>query len=388
MARRALFHLPKIREDETRRAHRPVTWLELFFDLFVVVVLARIAHEPGEAHFTAPSLLVFFGQFVPLFWIWVGATYYIERFETAGLEFRLTVFGFMAVVAGLGAFSHHAMGEQFAGYAGVYAAGRLFTALLWLHASLHQTKPVARGARVLAAGTIAGALLVAASCFLEGGMRHALFAAGLLADIFAPRLTARAQAAFPPVSTSKYPERFGLFTIIALGECAAGLIGGLGDAKHPDWLPGLLCLVLTFGMWWIYFDFVGRRRFRQSARDILAWVYSHIGLFAAIAIAGAAMRETLAGDTKAAGVLALSIGAFLMLVAIIEFQLAREPGEPAHRLASPLLKIAAGAAAISAGLFAPGMGGVWIAVACLAAPMLYGLWVWHTTDIPEPSNSH
>lgn len=377
-----------MRDDEVRGVHRPVTWIELFFDLFVVVVLARIAHELGEAHFTPSALLVFLGQFVPLFWIWVGATYYIERFETAGLEFRLTFLGFMAVVAGLGAFSHHAMVEHFAGYAGTYAAGRLFTALLWLHASLHQTRQAARGARVLAAGTLTGVLLIVISCFLDGVPRYAVFAAGLLADIFAPRLTARAQTAFPPVSTSKYPERFGLFTIIALGECAAGLIGGLGDARHPAWGAGLLCLFLTFGMWWVYFDFVGRRKFRQSARDILAWVYSHIGLFAAIAIAGAAMREALHHADGAANVVGMAVGAFLILVAMIEAQLSREPGEPAHAVASPALKVATGAALIIGAVFFGGLFILCLSAAALSFSMIYGLWVWHTTEIAESSTIH
>lgn len=388
MARRRLFQPPLIRDDETRSTHRPVTWIELFFDLFVVVVLARIAHDMGESHFSAQALLIFLGQFVPLFWLWVGATYYIERFETAGLEFRLIMFAFMAAVAGLGAFSHHAMGEHFVGFAGVYAAGRCFTALLWLTVSRHNSQAVARGARALAAGTLVGVTLIVAACFEEGTVRNLLFAAGLFTDLVAPRLTASAQAAFPPVSTSKYPERFGLFTIIALGECAAGLIGGLGDAKHPAWWCGLLCLFLTFGMWWIYFDFVGRRRFRQSARDILAWVYGHIGLFAATAIAGAAMREALHHADGAANVVGITVGSYLILVAMIEAQLSREPEEPAHAVTSPALKAATGIALIVGTVFFGGLLILCLSAAALSVSMIYGLWVWHTTEIADSSTIH
>ncbi|GAB4168556.1 MAG: hypothetical protein Fur0032_06830 [Terrimicrobiaceae bacterium] len=384
MAKRALFHPPRIREDELGGTHRPVTWIELFFDLFVVVVLARLAHELGEGHFAPQSLTAFFGAFVPLFWLWVGAAYYIERFETAGLEFRLIMLGFMAAVTGLGAFSHHAMTDHFAGYAGVYAAGRAFTASLWFRAAFHNPPGVARAARTLAAGTVLGAAIMAASILLHGPLRYGVFTIGLTWDIIAPRLHASAQAAFPPVSTSKYPERFGLFTIIALGECAAGLIGGLGNAAHPDWLAGGLCLLLAFGLWWIYFDFVGRRKFRQSAAQILAWVYAHIGLFAAIAIAGAAMREVLMLAPHATEALGVAVAVFLALVAVIETLLARQPGEPAHPVASPAVKLAAGAAAAMAGIFIHSSQVVLaLLCVCLLVPMLYGLWVWHTTEIIE-----
>jgi len=388
MARRKLIHLPTVRSDELRGAHRPVTWLELFFDLFIVVVLARIAHELAEAHFSPGALLAFAGAFIPLFWLWVGAAYYIERFETGGLEFRLTIFGFMAAVAGMGAFSHHAMTDHFAGYAGAYAAGRIFTALLWLNASRHNTAPVARACRRLATGTLLGAAFIVAAIFVEGPARWALYALGLACDIVAPRLNASVQAAFPPVSTSKYPERFGLFTIIALGECAAGLIGGLGDAEHPAWGAGAFCLFAAFALWWIYFDFVGRRKFRQSAAAILAWVYSHLGLFAAIAIAGAAMRELLARHHGAESMLAFACAGFLFTTALLELLLHRADDEPTHWLASPALKAAAAAALAVTGLLFHGFVVYAVTTLALLLPMLYGLWVWHTVEVAPESSAH
>jgi low temperature requirement protein LtrA len=388
MARRKLIQAPTVRDDELRGAHRPVTWLELFFDLFIVVVLARIAHDLAGAHFAPGALLAFAGAFIPLFWLWVGAAYYIERFETGGLEFRLTMFGFMAAVSGLGALSNHAMTDHFAGYAGAYAAGRIFTALLWLNAARHNTALIARACWRLATGTLVGAALIIAAVLVEGPARWALYALGLACDIVAPRLNASVQAAFPPVSTSKYPERFGLFTIIALGECAAGLIGGLGDAKLPAWNLGVFCLFATFALWWIYFDFVGRRKFRQSAAAILAWVYSHLGLFAAIAIAGAAMRELLAGHHGAENVLAFACAGFLFTTAFLELLLHRADDEPTHWLASPALKGATAAVMAIAGLFLHGLMVYIFTALGLLLPMLYGLWVWHTVEAASESPTH
>ena len=61
--------------------------------------------------------------------------------------------------------------------------------------------------------------------------------------------------------TESLVERFGLFTIIVLGEVVFGVVTGLAGAE-PDALTivtGFLALVIGFGFWWIYFDLVGRR---------------------------------------------------------------------------------------------------------------------------------
>ena len=63
----------------------------------------------------------------------------------------------------------------------------------------------------------------------------------------------------PP--TESLVERFGLFTIIVLGEFVFGVVNGL-SAPDRDVLTittGMIALVIGFGFWWIYFDLVGRR---------------------------------------------------------------------------------------------------------------------------------
>ena len=62
-------------------------------------------------------------------------------------------------------------------------------------------------------------------------------------------------------ATESLVERFGLFTIIVLGEVVVGVVDGLA-AVGPDALSiatGLIAMVVGFGFWWIYFDLVGRR---------------------------------------------------------------------------------------------------------------------------------
>ena len=84
-------------------------------------------------------------------------------------------------------------------------------------------------------------------------------------------------------------ERFGLFTIIVLGEVVIGVVDGLtaADSDALTIATGLLALVIGFGFWWIYFDVVGRRMPR--AEGAAGWIVGHLPITLAIAASGAAM---------------------------------------------------------------------------------------------------
>ena len=142
MARRQIWQKPRLRTDEDNQLHRKVTWLELFFDLVFVVAIAQIAHHLS-AHITASGVQDFFLLFLPIWWLWLGITYYHERFETEGLENRLFTFLFMVCVAGLAIFAHAGLRESFTGFALSYAAGRALLVFLWIRAGIHD--PRARG---------------------------------------------------------------------------------------------------------------------------------------------------------------------------------------------------------------------------------------------------
>jgi Bacterial low temperature requirement A protein (LtrA) len=74
--------------------------------------------------------------------------------------------------------------------------------------------------------------------------------------------------------TDSLVERFGLFTIIVLGEVVLGVVAGLSVAERDATtiVTGLLALWLGFGFWWIYFDLVGRRLPRANRVALANWV--------------------------------------------------------------------------------------------------------------------
>src|SRR5215475_13757250 len=86
-------------------------------------------------------------------------------------------------------------------------------------------------------------------------------------------------------------ERFGLLTIIVLGETLTGVVAGL--AREPisglTLAVGLVAVVVGFGAWWTYFDFAGQRQPRPEPAASAQWIFSHLPLTAAVAAMGAAM---------------------------------------------------------------------------------------------------
>ena len=103
--------------------------------------------------------------------------------------------------------------------------------------------------------------------------------------------------------TASLVERMGLFTIIVLGEVVVGVVGGISDAEHRDLLTittGMIGLTIGMGMWWNYFDMLGRRVPGRRGRRLAGWLYSHLPLTMAISASGAAMVSLLehAGDSR------------------------------------------------------------------------------------------
>lgn len=120
-------------------------------------------------------------------------------------------------------------------------------------------------------------------------------------------------------------ERFGLFTIIVLGEVVVGVVNGISESERnlETIATGILALAIGFGLWWNYFDLTGRRLPREDQDGLPTWVNLHLPLTMSIAAAGAAMVSVIehAGDPRApivaTWVLSGSVAVTLLTVAAI-----------------------------------------------------------------------
>ena len=153
-------------------------------------------------------------------------------------------------------------------------------------------------------------------------------------------------------ATDSLVERFGLFTIIVLGEVVFGVVDGLSapDRDPMTITTGMIALAIGFGFWWIYFDVVGRRLPRSTDTAVVRWLLSHLPITLSITASGAAIVSLIhhAGDarTPASTAWLLSGSVALGLLALVVTARALADAERLAGVYQPLtLAMAGGAAA-------------------------------------------
>src|SRR5918994_813620 len=119
-----LFTPPRLRTLEDTAEERRATWFELFFDLVFVVTVAEIGLVLSDDA-TLGGLLSYLALFVPVWWAWMGFTYYANRFDTDDLAYRLLTLAGMFAVAALATQVHGALHGGESEFALAYVAVRL-----------------------------------------------------------------------------------------------------------------------------------------------------------------------------------------------------------------------------------------------------------------------
>lgn len=121
----------------------------------------------------------------------------------------------------------------------------------------------------------------------EGGVVPFVLLA--LADLLVPAVAER--PGMTPWHPQHITERYGLFTLIVLGEAvlaiSVAIQTGLDAGEHGLWSLAAAGAVIVFALWWLYFD----RPIQAPTRlpYSLVWGYGHYLIFAAIAAVGAGL---------------------------------------------------------------------------------------------------
>jgi low temperature requirement protein LtrA len=287
-------------------AGRTVSFLELFYDLVYVAVIAQAAHHLTD-HVSARGLAEFAVVFALIWTAWVNGSLYLELHGREDGRTRNIVFVQMGVLVLLAVFTADAADESGRGFALVYATFLAISTWLWYTVRREDRRDhpeflTLTGRYVTAMGL--GAVVMSASAFLPVEPRLLVWAGTVVAWIIGLTLAGRSAVGLsrgvPP--TDSLVERFGLFTIIVLGEFVFGVVQGL-SAPERDLVTittGMIALVIGFGFWWIYFDLVGRRLPRSDGGALANWLLSHLPITMSIAAAAAAIVSLIghAGDAR------------------------------------------------------------------------------------------
>ncbi len=296
---------PRLRIGEESEAEpRHATWLELFYDLVFVVAVSQLAHNLSKD----VSLTGFFGfvmLFLPVWWTWIGTTFYANRFDSDDIGRRLLMGVQMLAVAALAVNVHHGLDSSSVGFALSYAAARAVLVMEYLWAGWHI--PTARGLTTrYASGFAIAATLWLISAFVPIPFRFILWALGLLVDFATPLSAKQFQLQFPP-HLEHLPERFGLFTIIVLGEAVIAVVNGVSEMEWNGMsvFAAVCGFGIAFSLWWVYFENVGGSALRAAgASGRLAvyqiWLYGHFPLVIGLAAAGVGVEHIISSKANLA----------------------------------------------------------------------------------------
>ena len=297
-------------DAEDRRS----TWLELFFDLCFVAAVAALAdglhHDP-----TMQGLWHFALLFVPVWWAWMEFTWFATAWDNDDLFHRLAMLLAMLLVivmaAGISSLLKGKGDSLFVwSYTGLQVLLIAMFARVWPHAGR------ARGlVRDYMVGDAIGAVLMLGSLFVDPPLRYWIWAAAVAVLMIAPAFAVRAYEG-QPFDSRHIPERYGLFTIIVLGEGVVAVAAGLSDVSLDG--GSVAAALLGFGIaaaiWYAYFETVSSSALsRERVGASFLWGYGH--LFAFAGIAAAAVGVELAIEAGAHGDHGLSLATRLMVCA-------------------------------------------------------------------------
>ena len=271
-------------------------------------------------------------MFTIVAWSWMCFTYFGNRFDTDDVPQRVLMSLAMLAVAGLGVAVGDASDSWSERFAVAQVAVHVVLLALYARARLHV--PAARGSidRYLV-GFGLGAVVWLASAMVDTPLRYVLWGAALAIEVATPLLSWGVLARLP-VDREHLRERFGLFTIIVLGEAVLAVVIGTQDARWAA--PAISTTVAGFlgvlALWWVYFDEQSAASLR-GGRWAFVVAYGHLPLWLGATAYGIGVKlaiEHAEGVAEVPGIRwALAGGAALLLVAIGAFHIASANREPA-----------------------------------------------------------
>ena len=282
------------RHQEARR----VSWLELFFDLIFVAAVSQVGVPLGE-DYSVHGLIRYSLMFLLIWWAWLGHTMYSTRFDVDDVVQRLLTLVQIFAAAAMAANAKAAFDSRdSAGFGAAYAVLRIVLVIQYIRArKLDETRFLTT---LHAVGFGTAAMLWGMAALTPAPARFWLWAFALLVDLATPWLVVHLTHKFPPDS-EHLPERFGLFTIILLGESVAAVMRGM--ESQEAWPPSAAIsaftgLALAFALWWWYFDGVrgaGKRHVTSARQTVLfqIWSYAHFPLYLSVAVVGVGIQHVI-----------------------------------------------------------------------------------------------
>jgi low temperature requirement protein LtrA len=295
--------LPRLQPRDPHEEGRTATPLELFFDLVFVVAVAlasqNLHHFESEDHFSTGVvryLMVFFA----IWWAWMNFTWFASAYDGDDWLYRFLTLVQMAGALIMAAGIPDAMnGLDFTLMVLGYIVMRIALVAQWLRAA--HGDPEHRQTTIrYAIGIAAVQVLWVGFLLVPESAQPLVFVVGVACELAVPAVAERSGM------TTWHPhhiaERYGLFTMIVLGESilasTLAIVEAVEESDHYGQLIAISAsaFVIVACMWWVYFAYPQHRQL-DSLGHALQWGYGHYAIFASAAAFSAGIEVALDYET-------------------------------------------------------------------------------------------
>ncbi len=302
--------------DEENRTATP---LELFYDLIFVVAIAHVAaafhHDYAHNHI-GHGVVSFFMVFLAIWWAWNQYTWFASSFDNNSVRFRLATLWQMVGALVIAAGVDNAFNSDFTVVILGYVIIRSSAVWLWFKVASDNPKLKITGRRY-AVGILLCQVGWITQNFFE--FSYFIFASLWLAEFIVPFYAESHTQTY--YHSEHIEERFGLLTIIVLGESIlASTNSFISLIEHFSFdvlLVSIGCLLTLFGIWWLYFNNSVEHELRKK-NIAFQWGYGHYIIFGSAAAIGALVSVNVDVLTHHASI-ELSVANFGFSVAVALF---------------------------------------------------------------------
>jgi low temperature requirement protein LtrA len=276
--------------------HRASTPLECLFDLCFVVSVSilgtQLAQSVVDGHALAGGVRYLL-LFLPVWWTWMLFSWFASAFDNDDVPYRLMTLAQMAGALGIAASMPSAVRGDYTPLTWAFIGARLPLVACWLRGAWHNPADRAFPLRY-ATGMVGCGVLWVALLAVPTPLRFVGYSIVLILELSVPRWATGA-ARRQVFHVGHIAERYGLFTLIVLGEsilsATVALQGSFSNGITAAMLViGSAALVSAFAVWWLYFDFVDGRALMLNNRAAFQWGYGHLAVFASIGAMGAGAK--------------------------------------------------------------------------------------------------
>lgn len=267
--------------DNIKRAN----WLELLFDLIFVYAVSKATHILAHAHnghIEVRQYIAFILVMIPIWWAWTGHTLFATRFDTEDIGQRMLTLAQMLAVIFWTSYINADFDTYFRGYLLFYVVIRVLLILMYWRVARNNSTAVLITKR-LSTGFLIGLSIAMCSLLFEPPLRYIVLYAGLGIEIITPLLSRRILKTVP-VKSHHLPERYGLLTIILLGESVIMIATKLNEVQ---WTIATISSAISgffiiSSLWWIYFNLMERHVIGKELDTGQHIIYGHLFVYAGL----------------------------------------------------------------------------------------------------------